>query len=388
MGRPRILESRCAVRLPSFPYTEIRDQPVRIVDLRSPTEYARDHLPGAVNVPLFDDAQRALVGTLYKHDSPQQAFDRGLEMVEAGMDDLLSQILPGKIPRSQWLAEFQRIALHLRDGLSAPADSSEVGLPLAVLGDQPLILHCWRGGMRSRSVALLLRALGEAQVGMLEGGYKNYRRWVLAELNNLPKEKLRLVVLRGQTGVGKTEILHRLEILQPGCTLDLEGLASHRSSVLGAVGLDPVSQPMFDSLLLDRLQQLKSPFLVEGESRKVGNIELPEKLYRAMCGAPQVRIFAPLDYRIELLGRDYLATPQRLAQTITSLVSLQKQLGKKLVAEMQSQIHQGEWKLAARTLLERHYDPLYGRDDVHRSWLAEFDATGAGLEQKLIDLLD
>jgi tRNA 2-selenouridine synthase len=375
------------VRLPSFPYAEIRDQSVRIVDLRSPAEYARDHLPGAVNVPLFDDAQRALVGTLYKHDSPQQAFDRGLEMVEAGMDDLLGQILPRKIPRTQWLKEFQRIAVQLRQGLSTPLDSIDAGRALTELGEQPLILHCWRGGMRSRSVALLLRALGETQVGILEGGYKNYRRWVLAELDSPALEKLRLVVLRGQTGVGKTEILHRLEVLRPGCTLDLEGLAAHRSSVLGAVGLQPVSQPMFDSLLLDRLRQTQAPFFVEGESRKVGNIELPTNLYRAMCKAPQVRVFAPLDYRIELLGRDYLATPQRQAQTISSLNSLHKQLGKKVVAEMQNQIRSGEWKLAAQSLLRQHYDPLYGRDDVNRLWLAEFDANDAGLEQKLIELL-
>jgi tRNA 2-selenouridine synthase len=395
------------MHLPTYSVSEVLASNARIIDLRSPAEHARDHVPGAVNLPLLDDDQRAVVGTLYARESPQRAFEEGLSIVEQKMDRLLERILGREISAEQWRGHFRDLAEKLSSLQPELVEcklprQSDVGGSIPVGAQAPLVLHCWRGGMRSQSVALLLRTLGQQHVGILQGGYKEYRRWVMRQLGQLSVEQFSLLVLRGPTGVGKTEILRQLEQRQANSTLDLEGLAQHRSSVLGAVGLTPVSQPRFESLLLFRLKELGSlsqvsgdaassdlpaprpPIFIEGESRKVGDVEIPGCLYQAMSDAPQIHLIASLEYRMELLGREYLATESHKQQTLQSLQALNKRLGKSVVAEMCQQIQSGDWRLAVATLLERHYDPLYRRDEINRNWIAEFDV---GQTPNLLELL-
>jgi tRNA 2-selenouridine synthase len=396
------------LRLPTFASETVLAGSPRIIDLRSPGEFARDHLPGALSVPLFDDEQRAIVGTLYKQDSPEAAYAAGLEMVEAGMDERIERILCRELPGSEWKSRFRELAVHLRQQMSEPSLLLQQEHDLAVLGSEPIILHCWRGGMRSQSMALLLRSLGETQIGLLEGGYKAYRSQVMASLAEFATEDFPLIVLRGATGVGKTLILRQLEERAPHSTLDLEGLAGHRSSVLGAVGLRPVSQPRFETLLLQRLEELgvqararrtgipPAPIFVEGESRKVGDAIVPESLFAAMQGGQQLKIEATVEYRVNLLGLDYLgpaalespADPSRLAELATALHGLRHKLGRGLVVQMQAELRSGSWRGVTEQLLHLHYDALYAHGEVERSYAAEFDAEDPELLDKLLAFRD
>ncbi len=379
------------MRLPTYSVPQVLAGNSRVIDLRSPAEYQRDHLPGAVNVPLLDDEQRAIVGTLYKRESPQRAYAEGLDIVESRMGEMLERILGKPVHGNDWKQQFHDLAQKL-------AMSSTELEPSAAVG--PLVFHCWRGGMRSQSVALLVRMLGQ-EAGILDGGYKAYRQWVMAQLQRLQPDELNFIVLRGPTGVGKTDLLRRIEAQRSRSTLDLEGLAAHRSSVLGAVGLKPVSQPMFESLLWQRLVELRladqaatghshpqQPVFVEGESRKVGDAEIPAAVFAAMESSPQVHLTASTEYRIELLGAEYLATDDHRRQTLASLQALERKLGHRVVAELSEQIRGGQWRRAAATLLERHYDPLYQRDDLGRDWLMELEVTDpAQAVRRLLDLL-
>lgn len=401
------------MRLPTYSVPQVLAGNSRVIDLRSPAEFQRDHLPGAVNVPLLDDEQRAIVGTLYKRESPRRAFEEGLGIIEARMGRMLERILGRPLGKDDWQQQFHDLAQKLAQtpaGLKAPhillepaqtVEAKQAPADGAATHATPIILHCWRGGMRSQSVALLLRMLGQ-DAGMIAGGYKAYRQWVMTKLRRLEVPKLKFVVLRGPTGVGKTDILRRIEALRPGSTLDLEGLAAHRSSVLGAVGLEPVSQPRFETLMWQRLVELglngfgrasaeaegAPPVFVEGESRKVGDIEIPLPVFEAMQCAPQVHLTATMDYRIDQLGAEYLATEQHRQQTLESLSALDKKLGSRVVAELRQQIRGSDWRLAAATLLDRHYDPLYRRGDLGREWLAEIEVTDASAAaQELLDLL-
>ena len=386
------------MRLPTYTVSQVLAGNSQVIDLRSPAEFQRDHMPGAVNVPLLDDEQRAIIGTLYKRESPQRAFREGLHIIEARMGRMLERILGRPLGAEDWQQQFHDLAQKMAlspTGFEAPQVLWEAQSTPPTTTDAtpaPLIVHCWRGGMRSQSVAMLLHALGQP-VGLLAGGYKAYRQWLMAHWQQLKPTKLPFIVLRGPTGVGKTDILRRMEALQPGSTLDLEGLAAHRSSVLGAVGLEPVSQPKFESNLWNRLAQLgvlgpqdgdsqgrqtssatrTLPIFVEGESRKVGDSEIPAAVFAAMGSAPQVHLTASTAYRIEELGREYLATEEHKRQTLASLGALDRKLGHKVVAKLREQIQSGEWRQAAAILLERHYDPLYRRGDLGRDWLLELE---------------
>jgi tRNA 2-selenouridine synthase len=347
---------------------------VRKVDLRSPSEFARDHVRGAWNVPLFDDDQRAVVGTLYKQESPDAAFEHGLEMVQKKLGDLLASILGYPIAADDLRQRFDELATRLKAGVSAVTLE-----PLADVGGATLAVYCWRGGMRSRSVAALLLALGIENVVLVQGGYKDYRQWVRNSLE-LISYAHSFIILRGPTGVGKTQILHQLEKELPGSTIDLEGLAQHRSSVLGAVGLEPVSKPEFDSRLLERLSELgPRPWFVEGESRKVGDVEIPPTFFLGMEDGAHVRLEASMGYRTALLAREYLATSHHVEQLADQLQFLEKRLGAKWVGRLREWLAAGRWQEVAEVLLERWYDPRYGHHDERRTWLARFDASSSSL---------
>lgn len=373
------------MRLPTLDYHAAHRLPgVRIVDLRSPAEFARDRIPGARNVPLLDDAQRAVVGTLYKRESPAAAMEHGLEITEARLEVLLGELLERVPEAGAWRERFHTLAKDLRAGAGVlELEDAVVPNPAAA---PPLVLHCWRGGMRSRSVVALLRALGERQVLHLDGGFKGYRAWVRAQLAGFDAATP-VVVLRGPTGVGKTRILHRLEAALPGSTLDLEGLAGHRSSVLGDVGLQPVTGAAFESALAARLLAMgPPPWFVEGESRKVGDVIVPAQLFQAMEQGVQVRIDAAMELRVQQLREDYLPGAETAAQLAERLPFLEKRLGPSWVGRLRGWLDAGEWARVAETLLERYYDPLYARSDRKREWADRMDASAPDLVPRLLEL--
>ncbi len=373
------------MRLPTLDYaTARRLAGVRFVDLRSPAEHARDHVPGAASVPLFDDLQRAVVGTLYKQVSPDAAWQEGLRLAEERLPGILDAILGRPVPREAWLARFRELARRLRSDRPPVLDPVPAGeLESPPPGRGPLVLYCWRGGMRSRSVAMLLRALGEPAVYHLTGGYKGYRAWVRARLAAFDPGTP-LLVLRGPTGTGKTRILRRLEELHPGTVVDLEGMAGHRSSILGDIGLEPAATALFESRLAARLDELgPPPWWVEGESRKVGDIVVPAPFFQAMEAGVQVRVDAPLEYRCRLLREDYLAVPGAAEALAGRLPFLEARLGREWAGRLQDWLRAGDWEQVARVLLERYYDPRYARSDRRRLWTAHLDATDPELPARL-----
>lgn len=346
---------------------------VCVVDLRSPAEFAVDHLPGAANVPLFDDDERALVGTLYKRNSPGEAFARGRELVVERIRALVERVAE-VAGREHVHGDFEERVLRMTEGGLEGVQRKLVAHTMARVDGPTLVLHCWRGGMRSSSVVAFLRALGWKDVVGLEGGYKSYRTHVLAELGAWSAPPA--FVIRGGTGVGKTLILREIERLRPGWTIDLEGLAGHRSSILGMVGLAPCSQKTFDSRMASRLRELDAPCVVyEGESRKVGDAIIPESVWSSMKGARTVYLEASEEHRVRVLIDDYLASDESRAELRKQLPFIEQRLGpKKWAGELVQRLDDGREAELVAILLERYYDPLYQHSEAGRSYDLKLDA--------------
>ncbi len=344
---------------------------VCVIDLRSPAEFADDHVPGAVNIPLFGDLQRSMVGFLYQQSSPQAAFEKGREFALQGVRELVDAVAE----TTGWCAPEGDLEVHIQRICSVGLEGLERGLEPTVLGacpPRPVVLHCWRGGLRSRSVVSLLRGLGLNRAVGLDGGYKAYRRQVLDGLAAWKGPKP--IVLRGLTGVGKTLVLRELERQRPGWTLDLEGLAGHRSSLLGMVGLEPCSQKTFDSRLFQALNSgLNRVLVVEGESRKVGDVVLPAPLWKAMAGGANLWLQASEEYRIQVLMDDYLGKGGERENLRRQLAALAPRLPAEL--DLLGLFDRREEPELVRRLLHHHYDPLYQHSEGDRPTLASFDTS-------------
>lgn len=347
---------------------------VKVVDLRTPQEFADDHLPGAHNVPLFSNEERALIGTLYKCSSPDEAFDAGRRIVHERIVELVADIarITGRGFDPRGFPELvDRITERGIEGLSRELQ------PLRVeeLSAGSLVVHCWRGGLRSASVAAFLCALGWDDVHMLYGGYKSYRSQVMRHLSNWDAPSA--FVLRGLTGTGKTLVLRELERIRPGWTLDLEGAAGHRSSILGMVGLEPVTQKRFESVLADRLREGFGELVVfEGESRKVGDVVIPRSVWSALDGGVNLEITAPIPRRVEVLCEDYLARDASREQLARQLPYIEKRLGShKYDGVLVDLLLSGREAELVELLLEKYYDPLYTHSEKERNYAASFDSS-------------
>ena len=294
-----------------------------VIDARSEAEYQEDRLPGALNWPTLNNEERKLVGTIYTQVNPFEAKKRGAAIAAAN------------------------IARHIeRDVMDKPR------------GWQPLA-YCWRGGKRSGSLALVLDQIG-FKVSVVEGGYKAFRTAVLADLPQQAKRH-RYRVVCGPTGSGKTRLLQALE--QAGAqVLDLEDLASHRSSVLGQIpGQPQPTQKRFDTLVWDQLRRFdpQRPVFIESESKKVGNLAVPESLIEAMRASPCLRLELPDEQRVALLMEDYpffVSDPELFCDRLAALTTLR---GKAVVEGWQAQARAGDVEPVVRELLVKHYDPGY-----------------------------
>jgi len=357
-------------------------KPACVIDLRSPAEFAEDHVPGAVNVPLFDDVQRACVGTLYTQVSPSAAFEEGRVIVRSKIRHMIDEI--ARI--TQWSPRADDVEARVERMTSGGYEQTAarlMSLEPGVLPHAPILMHCWRGGLRSRSVIALVRSLGLGQATMLVGGYKGYRAFVNQELARatLPKT----IVLRGMTGVGKTLVLREIERLRPGATLDLEKMAGHRSSLLGMVGLAPCSQKTFESRLCHRIGRGFGPFVViEGESRKVGDAIVPPAIWNALVRGVNVQIDASIDRRVEVLCDDYLADAASRRELRERLPHLEERLTRAADApSLVTLLDTGRERELVELLLERYYDPLYRHSQkglVFSGLFAASDPTRAARE--------
>lgn len=365
----------------------------RIVDLRSPAEFADDHLPGAVNVPLFDNAQRALVGTLYARSSPDEALREGVSIVEGKVEALVGAVGEAAgwdAPTVDLGARVQRRAaggIEAMDARLAPEDLDE-------LPERPVVLHCWRGGLRSRSVVALVRELGLDRAVGLRGGYKAYRSRVLAELDGWSAPPA--FVLRGLTGVGKTLVLRELERQRPGWTLDLELCAGHRSSILGMVGLEPCSQKTFESRIAARVRRgFPGPVVFEGESRKVGDAIVPAKVWEALSGGGSIHLVASLERRVQVLLDDYLERESNREHLRRQLPFIERRLGaRRWEGVLTGLLDGGREAELVETLLEHYYDPLYRHSERDHVYATEIDTgdprraaaeIAAWIESRLVD---
>lgn len=296
-----------------------------IIDVRSESEYAHDHVPGAGSHPVLNDEERARVGTLYKQVSPFDARKLGAALVA------------------------RNIARHIEGSF---ADRPRNWHPL---------VYCWRGGQRSGAMAHVLRDIGW-RVATLEGGYQSFRREVLAQLEILPGS-FTFQVICGATGSGKSRFLQALAA-QGAQVLDLEQLARHRGSVLGSLpGEAQPGQKWFESQVWDTLRKFDParPVWIESESRKIGSIQVPTRLLECMRASSCMRIEPPIEERVRFLIDEYahmLTEPAALKGRLNQLSALQS---REVIERWMGLIDARAWEVLVRDLLENHYDPLYQR---------------------------
>lgn len=307
----------------SYPFPAGRDFD-EIIDVRSPGEFAEDHLTGAINLPVLSDQERERVGTLYLRDH-FEGRKLGAALVSAN------------------------IAGHLRTHFAAKPR-----------GYRPLV-YCWRGGQRSQSLATILGEIGW-RVAVLAGGYKAYRREVLQALEQRANQ-LRFCVLNGLTGSGKTRVLRELEALGAQ-VVNLEDLARHRGSVFGSdPGDEQPAQKRFESLLYDRLISFHPgrPVYLEAESPRIGRLNIPPPLWKSMREAETLAVELALDHRVALLESEYqswLAQPGRVLETLDLLRPFHP---RERVELWRSWCREGNWRELIESLLRHHYDARYGQ---------------------------
>lgn len=333
MGLRRITAADAIARLGEFD---------AVIDARSESEFADDHLPGAVNWPSLDDEQRRVVGTEYKQVSPFAARKRGAAMVA------------------------RNVARHVEREVMDKAREW-----------QPLV-YCWRGGQRSGALATVLGQIGFS-VSVLEGGYREFRRAVIAELETLPAA-LDLRVVCGRTGSGKSRLLGALAAAGAQ-VLDLEALACHRGSVLGPLpGVPQPSQKGFETQLWQALRGLdpSRPVYAESESRLIGRLRVPQALLERLRAAPCLSVEMPLDARVALLCEDYAHLVQDKALLCERLATLRELRGAAVVERWQGLARAGQTEALVRELLAEHYDPIYTRS-MQKNFLRLGDAARVDL---------
>ncbi|MBI4152449.1 tRNA 2-selenouridine(34) synthase MnmH [Candidatus Woesearchaeota archaeon] len=312
----------------------LKEPGIVFLDTRTPKEFAEDHVLDAVNLPLLSDEERAVVGTIYKQVSQEKAIEQGIEFFSKKMPQFIKEA--GKYK------------------------------------DKKIVVYCWRGGMRSRTVTSLLESFGY-NVRQLEGGYKKYREYVRERLYNYPLTA-KLIVLCGLTCTGKTDLLQKLSP-----SLDLEGLAQHRGSLYGAVGLQPRTQKMFENLLLRRLDELKSAdyIYVEGEGRKIGDLMIPDVLWKAMSRGTKILITRDFDLRVRAAVEEYLRE-ENIPKIKEVTQSLWKVIGKKNKEEVLRALEKKEYAGAVKILLRDYYDLLYGHTLRDTKFQAEINSDSIG----------
>ncbi len=340
------------LQVPSVTASEVMDGKYEVVDVRSPAEFAEGHVPGALNMPLLDDAQRAVVGTTYAEEGAARARVVAMDQVSPGLSSYLQAL--GDVARD--MPRTHRLAVM-----------------------------CWRGGERSRNVVLLLALVGIHAL-RVEGGYKAYRREVLSRLKTW-RSPVAVVTLYGHTGAGKSALLRALEEVPPQPAMlrpwpvDLESLALHRGSLLGGLNQPGERrQKDFDALLWEELRRPRGDYLVlEGEGGKIGRIHLPATVAEAIRTGLPVGVTAPVEERAERIMREY--APERwdgadIARFRRSLQLIGRRLPRETYLSLESAFDDGRFTDVVQELLSAYYDPLYQKSSVEgRSFVWELQTS-------------
>jgi tRNA 2-selenouridine synthase len=289
---------------------------IPVADVRSPSEYASGHIPGAVNIPLFNDEEREAVGIKYKKEGRSSAIMTGLELVGTSMHEKLREAL--------------RIA---REGR--------------------ILVHCWRGGMRSEAMAWLF-SLGDLEINLLDGGYKSYRHYIL----NCLSERRKTIILGGMTGSSKTHILHQIRNLQHQ-VIDLEGIANHKGSAFGSLGQFPQpSTEHFANLLFDQWKKVDtgSPVWLEDESRNIGTVFMPSEFYSNMQVSPTIVLLMDIEKRVPRLAAEYSTYPPEIL--IETINRISKRLGGENARDAIRAVETADFTKAIEITL-KYYDKTY-----------------------------
>ena len=316
-----------------------------LIDVRTPLEFEDDHIPGASNVPLLTNEERVEVGTLYKQVGPVEARRRGLELTCHRFYSMVDQIA-----------------------------SLAVG--------RPVVVYCWRGGLRSHSVAMLVETCG-ISARQLVGGYKSFRSHVIDYFDRCNFSSP-LIVMHGMTGTGKTPFINGLTAAR-WATVDLEGIACHRGSAFGALGLSQdFTQKSFETALWNAFRQLPAgrPIVLEGESQRIGKYSLPGSLYQKMAGSCKIWCYASLETRIGRLRAEY-ALPEYREAMMEALERIRKKLGGSRYAELKSSLDGWDVEAIARGLIEGYYDKMYYK---HRPWTPDLELELEDFRQAELEL--
>jgi len=301
------------------------------VDVRAPIEYNEDHIPGAINLPIFNDEERKEIGTMYKMAGKVDAVKRGTEIGGRRIVDIINS--------------------------------------LTEIEDRQIIIYCARGGMRSGAVASLISSLGIKTFRIIDG-YRSFRKMVMDQLYNLTI-KPQIFVLQGLTGAGKTEILR----LIPN-SVDLEDMAGHRSSLFGGIGLKQNSQKRFETLLWLKLEELKNEdfVLFEGESKKVGNLHIPDNIFSQMREAPAIYIDTAIERRVAIIRKEYTGfnEDEKILKTVNSL---KRKIGQEKADKLGELYNNGDLDEFIKILLLDYYDSLYRHTLDTFQYLASIDNT-------------
>ena len=335
-----------------YPVTDFRNLTSPIIDVRSPDEYSKGHWPGAINIPLFTDRERETIGKSYKKESRLKAILNGLKIT---------------LPKTTKLLE------GVKENCTQTND-----------GHQSIRIYCWRGGMRSNTFAWLARTVG-IKTYLLEGGYKNYRKWVLNKFDN----DLPIRLLGGKTGSRKTDLLNHIKNKNIH-VIDLEGIAHHRGSSFGALGMEkqPTSQ-QFENILaesIDEFQKSKANEIwLEAESSNLGKCRIPISLYTKMKNAPILEIFKTKTERINNLVNVYSKNSQNELKKAVDRIS--KRLGPQRTKKALDAIEKKDWSSACEAMLD-YYDRCYEYELKKNKRIHSIDLSGLNLDLSLIKIFN
>ncbi len=318
-----------------------------IIDVRSPGEYCHAHIPGGYNIPLFSDEERKIVGTIYKHQGREDAIKIGLDFFGVKMKNIV--------------IEGEKISENHNSLTSGSKESGEIS-------GKTLLVHCWRGGMRSAGVAWLLDLYG-FNVYALNGGYKAYRNWVLQQFERSFSFKM----LGGYTGSGKTGVLK--ELAKSGLpVIDLEGMAHHKGSAFGALGEYPQpTQEMFENELAAKLYEVSegathAEIWLEDESRRIGSVNIPGALWASMRVAPLYFLDVPFEERLDYIVVQYGKFEKQ--DLLNAITRIQKRLGGQGAKDAMRYLNEGDVRECFRILL-CYYDKFYSKDIENREQAEE-----------------
>ena len=327
-----------------------------LIDVRSPSEYYKGHLPNSINIPLFDNDQRSIIGTIYKKEGRKKAVIEGLKFFEKKMDLLLDNLIM-HIDSNKEISENNNKELFIR-------------------------IYCSRGGMRSQSIAWLLEKFKFNPI-TLKGGYKTYRRWVL----NSFSKKMNIVIIGGKTGTGKTRLLSLLEKYKYQ-TIDLEGFACHRGSTFGGLGMkEQPSNEQFENIIAEKLNSYKcsNNIFVEAESANIGKCKIPHEFFNQMKNSRRIEIIRSESNRLDELIDTYSVFKKDELQE--SVLRIKKRLGPQRTKIALESINNERWDLVCKSVLD-YYDKCYEYEKVGKTNIKILDLTDKKYDESILNLVN